>query len=246
MIVVLLHFLGGSAREWDEVLARAGTGLRAVAIDLPGFGDASAVPGYGVADMADHVAHRVERLAPDGWVAVGHSMGAKVAAVLARRAEDGEPGLRGLRHLVTIAGSPPGPEPIGDEKRAAMRSWFHGDATASAAEASAYIDHNVGSPLPAEVKRGAVVDVLRMNRAAWTAWLDGGSREDWAARIGVLRTPATVVAGEQDAGLGLDAQQRLMLPHVPDARVVQLAGAGHLMPMERPDEVARLLMEAAA
>ena len=37
----LLHFLGGSAREWSEVTALLAERFRCVAIDLPGFGDAA-------------------------------------------------------------------------------------------------------------------------------------------------------------------------------------------------------------
>ena len=86
--------------------------------------------------------------------------------------------------------------------------------------------------------------MLRANPVAWKAWLEAGSREDWRDRIGVLRTPAVILSGSEDADLGPDAQARLMAPHLAESVHIEMAGAGHLLPLERPDEVARILQEA--
>ncbi len=247
MSVFCLHFLGGSAQSWDRVMAQFPSGLRGVAIDLPGFGEAAAGPqGYAVADMADFVAARIAAAAPGRWMLAGHSMGAKVAAVLARRAEDGQAGLEGLVGLVLLAGSPPAPEPIEAAKRQEMLRSFGGPAALRDDDASRYVEQNVGAPLAAEAARAAAEDVRRGNPAAWRAWLEGGSLEDWSARIGVLRVPTLMIAGEADMALGPAAQHRLMAPHFAAPTLVTLAGAGHLLPMERPDAVARLIAAHAA
>lgn len=235
-----LHYLGGSGRAWDPVFRRL-DGFRCVAVDLPGFGDAAGIRGYTVAEMADHVASVVRAAGARRWALLGHSMGAKVAAVLARRAEDGEGGLAGLTRLVLLAGSPPGPEPMQESQRQTMLGWFTGDPASSRAEAQGYVSQNVGSPLDAASNEAAVADVLRTSRDAWAAWLGQGSREDWSARVGVLRTPALLVAGAEDGELCADAQRRHMAPHFATVRVVTLSGAGHLLPLERPDELARLI-----
>ena len=241
----LLHFLGGSAREWSEVTALLGEQCRCVAIDLPGFGDAADRPGYSVAAMADAVSEAVRADYPPRWVLVGHSMGAKVAIVVARRAEDGAEGLAGLSRLVLLAGSPPTPEPMDEARRKTMMSWFSGDDATSRTEAQSFLDASVGQALPAASNGQAVDDVLRTRRAAWLAWLESGSREDWADRIGVLRTPALIVSGEKDADLGPEAQASLMARHFASPRLASLPGAGHLLPMERPAEVARLIADHA-
>ncbi len=243
--VFLLHFLGGSAREWSEMTPLLAERFRCVAIDLPGFGDAAAHSGYGVAAMADAVAEAIRAANAPRWILVGHSMGAKVATVVARRAEDGAEGLAGLSHLVLLAGSPPAPEPMDETRRKTMMSWFSADGDASRVEAQSFIDDSVGQPLPEALNGQAVDDVLRTRRAAWLAWLEGGSLEDWADRIGVLRTPALIVAGEKDGDLGPAAQASSMAPHFASPRLSTLAGAGHLLPMERPAEVAQLILAHA-
>ncbi|GJD45173.1 2-succinyl-6-hydroxy-2, 4-cyclohexadiene-1-carboxylate synthase [Methylobacterium cerastii] len=236
-----LHFLGGSAREWAPTAGRLGADVVCVPIDLPGFGDAADVTGYDVAAMADHVAAKVRAARPGRWLIAGHSMGAKVALALARRAEDGEAGLGGLSGLVLLAGSPPSPEPMEEERRAAMIAWIGADAGTRQSEAEAFVASNVGAPLPADRAEAAIADVLRAEPAAWRAWLAGGSREDWCERVGVLRTPALILAGGEDGDLGPEAQTALMAPHFGSARLVTLDGAGHLLPIERPDAVADLI-----
>ena len=84
--LVLMHFLGGSGREWDEVVALLGPEFRTLRVDLPGFGASAKETGYTVSEMADFVAAAIGKAGLDRYVLVGHSMSGKVAMVLARRA----------------------------------------------------------------------------------------------------------------------------------------------------------------
>ena len=238
-----LHFLGGSARVWDRVAQRLAGAMTCIAIDLPGFGEAVDEPGFSVDAMADHVAAAIRTVAPARYRIAGHSMGAKVAMLLARRAEDGEPGLSGLAGLILVSGSPPSLEPIPDARRATMIAWIDADPKTREKEARAFVRQNVGTPLDAEAEALAVADVLRANPAAWRAWLESGSREDLSTRVGVLTTPALILAGSQDADLGPAAQTALMAPHLACHRRIVVEGVGHLLPLERPDALAELLLK---
>jgi pimeloyl-ACP methyl ester carboxylesterase len=243
--LVCLHFLGGSAASWSWVGARLAGRMRCVPLDLPGFGDAAGGAGYDVASMADSVAARIKAARPGDWMLAGHSMGAKISAVLARRAEDGEEGLGGLRGVVLLAGSPPGPEPMPQAQREEMLGWFTGDPAAWPEQARAFIGNNVAGALPPDVMDQAVADLLRTRPEAWAAWLRAGSKEDWAGRVGILRTPALILAGAEDKALGEAAQRGLMAPHYASHRVVMVPDAAHLLPMERPDDVSRLIADHA-
>lgn len=239
--LVCLHWLGGSGRSWDQLAAALPSDWRVIPMDLPGFGDAAHQPGAPVAAMANHVAAAVRDAGLDRWMLAGHSMGAKVALAVARRAEDGAPGLEGLSHLVLLAGSPPAPEPMDESRRREMLGWFARHPDQSRAEAQTFVDGNVGAPLDPEINARAVAEILRLNRHAWMAWLEAGSREDWAERIGVLHTPALVLAGQEDGDLGPDGQERLMIGHFADVDYAVVPGAGHLLPLEQPEAVARLI-----
>ena len=153
--------------------------------------------------MADYVAARITAADPgERWYLAGHSMGAKVALAIARRAEDGAPDLAGLAGLVLLGGSPPSPEPMSDDKRQEMLDWISADAETRRRKAGEFIDQNTGARLDEPRRTRAIEDVLRAAPAAWTAWLRDGSREDWSRRIGILRIPAVVVGGTEDADLG--------------------------------------------
>lgn len=241
-----LHFLGGSAREWEPVFACLSGRLRCIAIDLPGFGTAAGLPGYDVAAMAEHVLARIRAEAPGRWILAGHSMGAKVALAAARRVEDGGGGLAEPSGLILLAGSPPSPEPIPEAKRREMIAWIDADASTRKAKAADFIKANLGAPLLPDRMEQAVDDVLCAAPEAWKAWFAEGSREDWCARISVLRTPALIFAGSEDADLGPAAQTCLMAPHLAHVEIVTLDGAGHLLPLERPDDLAERVAAFAA
>ena len=226
--IVFLHFLGGSARTWDEVVGRLDRIIGCHTLDLPGFGAAAGEAGADVAGTADRVAAYVGGAGLQRWWIVGHSMG----------------GLAGLAGLALVAGSPPGPEPMDEDKRADMLGWIDASPDVRREKARAYIAENVGAPLEAAIEDRAVADVLAANPLAWRRWLTDGSREDWRERVGVLRTPASILTGSEDAALGASAQIRLTAPHLAEHRLLELKGAGHLLPLEKPDEVADALSAA--
>lgn len=138
-LLFCLHFLGGSAGSWAPLAQALGGTLTCVPVDLPGFGEAAATTGFAVDAMADHAAEAIRARAPASFGIAGHSMGAKVALALARRAEDGVAGLEGLTDLILISGSPPSPEPIPEERRAKMRAWIDADPETRRREARAFI-----------------------------------------------------------------------------------------------------------
>jgi pimeloyl-ACP methyl ester carboxylesterase len=238
-----LHYLGGSGLEYAAVAGHAERGTRIVPIDLAGFGNAAHATGFSVSDMVRDVAGVIRNAAAPRWWLVGHSMGAKVATVLASCIETQALPLEGLAGLMLLAGSPPSPEPMDDEKRETMLGWFRGDQNTTLAEARRYLDQNVSNPLAPSLHAQALADLQRMNRSAWSAWLNSGSREDWAERVGVLRTPALLVAGSDDASLGAAAQRRYMAPHFAHVEFHVIDRVAHLLPLEAAATVARLLGE---
>ena len=240
--LVFLHFLGGSVETWKRVEQQLQDHHACLRLDLPGFGGKAESAGGSVGAMADEVAAQVAEAGIAHWVLVGHSMGAKVALLLARRAEDGAPSLAGLCGLVLVAGSPPTPEPMSDQKRQDMLGWFEGDEDSSRAQADSFIRANVVAPLDEAAHDSAVDDVLRASTQAWRTWLNQGSRENLADEVGVLHLPTLVLSGGEDEALGPEAQTRLMTPHLAHARFEIIDGAGHLLPLEAPERVAGLIV----
>ena len=229
--LVFVHAFGASSRTWRGVVDALGGAAPCVMPDLRGWG-ASAAPetGQTVAEMADDVLAVVAAAGVERWALVGHSMGGKVAvAVAARRPA-------GLTHLVLVAPSPPGPEPMDDADRERLRAaWGHRAACARIVRSVTV------RSLPPGVFEAAVADHLRASRTAWTAWLDGGSREDLSADAARVAVPTLVVAGSDDAALGADVQARETVARISGARLVTAERAGHFVPLDAPAELAGLV-----
>jgi pimeloyl-ACP methyl ester carboxylesterase len=56
-------------------------------------------------------------------------------------------------------------------------------------------------------------------------------------QLGGIRAPTLLIWGERDALYGLPAAERLR-HDIPGARLLTIAGAGHLLPVDRPIELA--------
>src|SRR5580658_4623686 len=102
--LVFLHYWGGSARTWTAVMDRLASTNRCVAIDQRGWGRSEApASDYAIRDLADDALAVIAALELDDYLLVGHSMGGKVAQVVAG---DRPAGLRGV---VLIAPAPAAP-----------------------------------------------------------------------------------------------------------------------------------------
>src|SRR5262249_50901587 len=116
--LVFLHYWGGSARTWQRVLHWLGEQVPWGAINQRGWGGSVATDGrYALADMADDVERVVRTLDLRRYVLVGHSMGGKVAQIVAKRQP---PGL--ARLVLVAADADAGPR--GPARRHAGLLWL--------------------------------------------------------------------------------------------------------------------------
>ncbi|MEZ0492700.1 alpha/beta fold hydrolase [Kineococcus sp. TBRC 1896] len=231
--IVCLHALGMSSRSFGPLARELAPDLELLALDLPGFGRAPVDPGTSVAAMATWVRGQVGDRVRGRWLLLGHSMGGKVATALVAGLDPADRPAG----VVLLAASPPSPEPMAEERRRTMLGWV-ADGPLDETAAGEFLDANTGAPLDPALDAAAREDLRRTDPAAWRAWLEHGSREDLSDRVGRLDVPALVLAGGADGDLGPQAQRELNGAVYPAARFVTLDGAGHLLPLERPAEVA--------
>ncbi|MBC8083089.1 MAG: alpha/beta hydrolase [Hymenobacter sp.] len=231
-VFVCLHYWAGAGREWQAVATLLRPEYAVLAPDLGGFGDAPVTEGgYSVDAYASQVAGFIEAQQLAKYVLVGHSMGGKVALALAAR----QPA--GLVGVALLSPSPPTPEPMTEEDRhSSLRAY------GQRPEAEKTLRTITARPLAETLRQQIIDDNLRSTKAAWDAWLLHGSRENVAARLRDVRVPCTLLAGDQDAVLSPSVHGLETLPLLPVGTPLEIiAGAGHLLPYEAPDEVAALL-----
>jgi pimeloyl-ACP methyl ester carboxylesterase len=236
-VFVCLHYWAGSGREWAEVAAELGPEYTCLTPNLGGFGGAPApASGFSVAAYADSVAALIAENNLASFVLVGHSMGGKIALDLASRRP------AGLRGLALLTPSPPSPEPMTDENRtSSLRAY--GNPTAAVGTFS----HITVRPVSPEIRAQIIEDNLRSSREAWDAWLLRGSRENITSRLGDILVPCTILAGDADPVMSPSVHGLETLPYLPEGTHLEIIkGAGHLLPLEAPEEVAALLRKFAA
>ena len=81
--LVLLHGLFGSARNWGAMQKALAAEYRVVALDLRNHGASPQAPGMAYAAQAEDVAETLAALGIERAAVLGHSMGGKVAMMLA-------------------------------------------------------------------------------------------------------------------------------------------------------------------
>lgn len=234
--LVFLHYWGGSSRIWSHVTAILSTSHRTFATDHRGWGQSEAPPsGYGLNELAADAEGVIEALDLRDYVLVGHSMGGKVAQLMASRRP---PGLAGL---VLVAPSPPQPMRMPAQAREMMAKAY-----ATRETIGMTIDNVLtAKPLSTADREQVIEDSLRGAPQAKAAWPRATSLEDITGEVTAITAPTLVIAGEADRVDGVGLLKAELLSRVPHAVLRVLPGTGHLSMLESPRELARIIAEFA-
>ena len=234
--LVFLHYWGGSAATWRKVIARLHHDTRCVALNQRGWGGSRATDGrYDLAAMAEDVKAVVSHLQLGRFVLVGHSMGGKVAQMLAKG------GLPGLAGLVLVAPGPPTPMPVPEEVRRTMLQSY-----GSAEGVEQALENLAGPKLPEADRAGVVADTLAGKPGAKREWTEHGMVEDLGLASGDIAVPVTVLVGSLDQVEKPERLCSIFSALVPQARFVVVEGFGHLLPLEAPEPIADACRDMAA
>jgi len=236
--VLFVHGFPLDRTMWRaQVADLAGWGR--VAPDLRGFGLSDPPPGpWTIADHADDLAALLDELRIERAVVCGLSMGGYVVLELLRR-HGGR--IRGLVLANTRA------EADSPEARRARDGTIEAvRARGSVALAESMLPKLLAPSTVAT--RPEVVGHVRSMIAgtrpegATAALAAMRDRADAGERLGTIRVPVLVVVGAEDA-LIPPAIQIELARRIPGARLEVVPGAGHLTPLEQPEEFNRLLTD---
>lgn len=230
--LVFLHYWGGSSRTFRHVTARLAPAHRTVALDHRGWGRSDRpATGYGLADLAADAEGVIAALQLRHHVLVGHSMGGKVAQLMASRRPSG------LAGLVLIAPSPPGPMAMPPPARQAMAHAYDSRQTVAATLDTVL----TARPLSPADREQVIADSLSGAPQARRAWPQATSREDISREVGAIAVPTLVIAGALDRVDSPDLLRAELLSRVPHAVMHVLPDTGHLSVLEAPEAVAVLI-----
>ncbi|MGJ9411202.1 alpha/beta fold hydrolase [Aeromicrobium sp. CF4.19] len=168
---------------------------------------------------------------PPRFALAGLSLGAIVALALVRRAPER------VERLALLAVNPRPPVPVQREAWAAQRTALADGRTARDLQRDLLPVLLSARSLDTPLER----ETLTMADETGDADLDAqlslqATRVDERPALERLSVPTTVVAGEQDALVGLDRHEEVHRA-VTGSRLVVLPGVGHLSPLEAPGAV---------
>ena len=256
---LFVHGLGGSSRNWTDLIALLADRVDAEALDLPGFGQSPPpAEGYRLSTHVRAVARRIEERAAGPVHLFGNSLGGAVGTLLAarrphlvrtltlispalpdlrpRRGGDPQlpllllPGLDGLARRQLARTTPE------QRAQAVVRLCFADPSRISAGRLAEMVEEvRRRGRLPHD--RDALAGSLR---GLVGSYLVRGPRAIWrqASRV---RAPTLLVWGSQDRLVDVSLAPRAARTF-PDARLLVLDGVGHVAQMERPDLVARAFL----
>ena len=236
--LLFLHYYGGSPSTYALTLRQSKLdGMHSILYHARGWAPSTGPDdpaAYSIRAMSGDLAQIVRETGADahgaGFILVGHSMGAKVAQHYAATAQPSR-----LKGLLLLAPAPLRGLRFPDEVKAQQRAGYEGPASVEYV-----LDHVLTAgpgALPAQARRQCIVDSLRGNDHARAAWPGYGAEEECGVECKDIEVPVLVLRGDRDferevvGELGVKEGWRNEV----------LEGCGHLVPLERPDVVAREL-----
>jgi pimeloyl-ACP methyl ester carboxylesterase len=233
--LVFLHYWGGSARTWDLVVEQL-PGRDVLTFDFRGWGRSRELPGpYSLRQLAADTLDVIAGAGVTDYVLVGHSMGGKVAQLVAATRP------AGLRGVVLVAPGPAKPAAeITPEYQDALAHAYDSEESVTGAR-----DHILtATALPEAVKARIVADSLAAGSdEARTEWPRHGIAEDITEQARRIDVPVLVVAGENDQVEPVGVLRGHLLPYLARADLTVIPKTGHLIPLEAAAELAARLTD---
>jgi pimeloyl-ACP methyl ester carboxylesterase len=235
--IVLLHGAGFDHTTWalhSRWFAHRGYGV--LAPDLPGHGRSSGAPLAAISDMADWTAELLGVAGVTQARLVGHSMGSLIALETAARhpAKVSALSLIGTAATMTVGPDLLKAAEANDQAAIDMVSiWGLGfQAELGGSLAPGMWMHSSAQRVLEKCRPGVLFNDLSACNAYQGA----------LAAAAKVTVPATLILGERDMMTPAKAGKTLAAA-IPNAKTIVLSGAGHMMMVERPDELLAALQD---
>jgi pimeloyl-ACP methyl ester carboxylesterase len=225
--VVFLHGAGSNHLIWNAQLAALAEMVRAYALDLPGHGRSSRVGRSTVRGYADAVCWFLDTLSIERVVIAGHSMGGAVAQTLALENPDRVQGL-------VLAGT--------GARLRVLPAFLEGALSDFANTAHQFNDAEFAPAADARLKALSEQQMLQCDPEVFHGDLGACHAFDILSRVQEIHAPTLVLCGIEDRMTPVKYSQYLA-SKIPHAQLRLVEGAGHMLMVEKPEEVNRALME---
>ena len=225
--LIFIHGAGGSAAFWTAQVEGLGRRVNTLAVDLPGHGRSNDAGKDSIEDYARWVAAFIKDIQAPMPVACGLSMGGAVTQQLLL--DYGEPLQAGI--LISTGA-----------KLKVARAIF--DTISN--DYNAFIDM-LGTYAASSKADPNALQLLKNELARCTPEVVHGDflacdRFDVSSRLAAIEVPVLVVTAEDDQ-LTPPKYGRFLEESIRQASRVHVTGAGHIVPLEKPDEINKAILK---
>jgi len=195
---------------------------------------------YGSSDSIEKMAESVLRRAPACFAIAGHSMGGRVAFEIVRRVPERVTGLA----LLDTAYRPFAGGDHGERERAERLRLVDIARTQGMRAMARDWVRNMVHPL--RISDALLIDSIIEMFARKTPEIFAGQikalleRPDARPVLSAIRCPTLVLCGREDSWSTLSIHKEIAA-RIPQSKLVVIENAGHMAPMERPDQVTAAL-----
>ncbi len=235
-LVVLIHGLGSSIRDWELQIPAFSERYRVIAIDVRGHGQSDKPRGpYSVVKFAADVATVLDKLQVGPAHIVGISMGGMIAFQLAVDSP------ASIRSLVIVNSGPALVLRTLKEKFAIWSRRVALRLVGLPALAKKVAAMNFPHPEQAALRDKLASRLADNDPAIYRASMEalvGWSVED---RIGSIQCPTLVLAADQD--YTPVAAKRVYAAKIPNARVAVIDNSRHVTPFDQPEAFNRVVLD---
>lgn len=238
-LVLFMHGVGGNRTNWDEQLMALGPFFKAVAWDARGYGLSRDYDGaLDFADFSSDILRVLEHYDAESAHLVGLSMGGRIAQDFYERCPDRVATL-------TLADTFPGHAALFREDdrdefiRRRIQPFAEGKTPREIAPAVAR--SLVGPSASEEVFQRLVDSLAAVRPASYVKALDATMSYDRMADLARFDVPTLLIFGADDP-LTTPALGRKMHANIKDSTFVEIAEAGHLSNIEKPEAFNDALM----
>ncbi|MBB5839621.1 alpha/beta fold hydrolase [Kribbella italica] len=242
--LLLIHGSGASGGSWSPMVPALAGCHHVVRVDLPGCGQSPPAASYGVPEQAMQVAAHLDHLGLGAVTVVGHSSGGYVATALAEQRPD-------LVRSIALISTGPRPDALLPQPlvlRVLLGPPF--GPLLWSRRSDAMIRKGIGATAarPVEVPDDLVAEMrgtsYRTFRTVLRRNTEYIAERSMPERLAALDVPVLAAFGAADPRW--DPSSVHQYDAVPNARVVQLPGVGHLPMLEAPEATSELLLDFAA
>ena len=234
--LVLLHGFPLDASIWENQLTGLADAARVIAADLPGFGKTKSDEPFTMKSLAEDVHEFLEQIKAIPCVLGGLSMGGYVALEYAKKYPND---LRGLALIDTRA---EGDTPQGKEGRDKMIELAKTKGSNAVAEQMLpkMLAEDTQKNRPAIVQRVTAIMQACPPLTIQHALAAMRDRADHTDDIPSIPVPTAIIVGDSDA-ITPPAIAEAMHKKIPRSSLHIVKGAGHLSPIEQPEQVNQAL-----